>query len=234
MKVHALIVAAGSSERFGGAVPKQFAQVCGRPLLSWTIGRFEDATRIERIVVVVAKDQLQYTSEQVVDPYGFTKVTKIVAGGQTRCESVLKGLEALPISTGYVAIHDGARPLVSPHDIDRVVEMAIAEKAAILAARATDTVKRARDEYVLATLERDSLYLAQTPQVFPYDLIMAAHKEVAEQGDKDYITDDASLVEARGFKVKVVEPTGPNIKVTTREDLLLVESLLRREISAEA
>jgi 2-C-methyl-D-erythritol 4-phosphate cytidylyltransferase len=234
MKVYALIVAAGSSERFGGAVPKQFAQVCGRPLLSWTISRFEKAGKIDHIVVVVAEEYMHYTSEQVVDPYGFTKVTKIVAGGKIRCESVLKGLEALPISTDFVAIHDGARPLTAPADIDRVIETAIVSKAAILAVKATDTVKHAKEGYILATLERNSLYLAQTPQVFQYDLIMATHREAASGGSKNHVTDDASLVEARGFKVKVVEPTAPNIKVTTREDLFLVESLLQREINEES
>jgi 2-C-methyl-D-erythritol 4-phosphate cytidylyltransferase len=234
MKVYALIVAAGGSERFGGAVPKQFAAACGRPLLAWTISRFEKAGKVDQIVVVVAEEYMHYTSEQVVDPYGFTKVTKIVAGGKSRRESVLKGLEALSISTDYVAIHDGVRPLTAPADIDRVIETAIASKAAILAIKATDTIKHAKDGFVLTTLNRDTLYLAQTPQVFQYDLIMATHREAAAGGSKDHVTDDASLVEARGFKVKVVEPTGPNIKVTTRDDLMLVELILTREINEKA
>jgi len=142
----------------------------------------------------------------------------------------LKGLESLPIATDYVAIHDGARPLVAAVDIDRVVEAAITERAALLAVQATDTIKHAKDGYVLSTLERDALYQAQTPQVFQYDLIVAFHKEAAENHHKNQITDDASLVEARGFKVKVVEPMCPNIKVTTRDDLVMLEALLTREI----
>lgn len=228
MKVHAIIVAAGSSERFGGAVPKQFKEVCGRPLLAWTVSRFEAAEKIDWIVVVVAEEYLLYTSQRVIDPFDFPKVDKVVVGGESRRESVLKGLEALPISTDYVAIHDGARPLVDSVDIDRVVEVAIAERAAILAAKATDTVKRVKDGYVLSTLERNSLYLAQTPQVFQYDLIMAAHK-VAHSGKANNITDDAALIEARGFKVKIVEPASPNIKVTTHDDLILAEALLTKE-----
>ena len=234
MKVYALIVAAGSSKRFNGAVPKQFTQVCGRPLLAWAVSRFEAAGMIDRIVVVVAEEYLLYTSEQVIDPFDFPKVTKIVIGGQTRRESVLKGLKALPISTEYVAIHDGARPLVSPADIDRAVETAISERATMLAARATDTVKRAREGYVLSTLERDSLYLAQTPQVFQYDLIMDAHKEAAASDKANRFTDDAAMVEARGFKVKIIEPTSPNIKVTTRDDLVLVEALLTKELDEKS
>jgi len=227
MKVHAIIVAAGSSERFGSGVPKQFKEVCGRPLLAWAISRFEAAGQIDQVVVVVAEEYLLYTSEHVIDPYDFSK---IVVGGQTRRESVLKGLESLPLSVEYVAIHDGARPLVVPTDIDRAVEVAVAERAAIVAVRATDTVKRSREGYVLSTLERDSLYLAQTPQVFQYDLIMAAHKEAANVNYADRFTDDAAMVEAHGFKVKIVEATSPNIKVTTRDDLVLVEALLTKEL----
>jgi 2-C-methyl-D-erythritol 4-phosphate cytidylyltransferase len=234
MKVYAIIVAAGNSERFDGAVPKQFKEVCGRPLLSWAVSRFEAAEKVDQIVVVVAEEYLLYTSEQVIDPFDFPKVTKIVVGGQTRRESVLKGLEALPISTEYVAIHDGARPLVSPADIDRAVETAISERATMLAARATDTIKRAREGFVLSTLERDSLYLAQTPQVFQYDMIMAAHKEAADSDEVNRFTDDAAMVEAHGFKVKIVESTGPNIKVTTRDDLVLVEALLAKELDEKS
>lgn len=228
MKVFGLIVAAGSSQRFRGATPKQFHQLCNRPILSWTIARLEAASSIDGIVVVVAEDQLLYTSQTVIDPYGYTKVQKVVVGGETRQQSVLKGLEALPVSTDYVAIHDGARPLVKPTDIDRVVDVAVRDRAAILAIPATDTAKRVKDGFVLATLDRDSLYLAQTPQVFQYDLIIEAHRKAAAES-KRVVTDDASLLESMGFVVRAVEPTAPNIKVTVREDLPLVEALLRRE-----
>lgn len=226
MKTYALIVAAGQAVRFGGAVPKQFREVCGRPLLSWTISRFEHAASIDAIVVVVAEEHLLYTSQKVVDPFGYSKVQKIVVGGDTRQQSVLRGLKSLPISTRLVAIHDGARPLTTPTDIDRVVHMARSERAAMLAIPATDTVKRVRDGYILGTLERDSLYLAQTPQVFDFDLILEAH----QSADADLaVSDDASLVEARGFKVRVVEPSAPNLKVTSADDLVLVEALLKQE-----
>ena len=226
MKTYALIVAAGQAVRFGGAVPKQFREVCGRPLLSWTISRFEHAASIDAIVVVVADEHLLFTSQKVVDPFGFAKVQKIVVGGETRQQSVLRGLKSIPISARLVAIHDGARPLTSPIDIDRVVQTARSERAAMLAIPATDTVKRVRDGYILGTLERDSLYLAQTPQVFDYDLILEAHRSANAQVAA---SDDASMVEARGFKVRIVEPSAPNLKVTTADDLLLVEALLKKE-----
>ena len=226
MKTYALIVAAGRAVRFGGAVPKQFREVGGRPLLSWTVSRFENASSIDGIVVVVSDEHLLFTSQKVIDPYSFTKVQKIVGGGETRQESVLRGLKSLPISTKLVAIHDGARPLTRPSDIDRVVQTAKSERAAMLAIPATDTVKRVRDGYILGTLERDSLYLAQTPQVFDYDLILEAHKS-ASAGLS--VSDDAALIESLGFKVRVVEPTGPNLKVTTVEDLAIVEALVKKE-----
>jgi len=226
MKVYAVIVAAGQAERFGGAVPKQFREVCGRPLLSWTISRFEEASTIDKIVVVVAEENLLYTNNMVVNPYNFKKVEKVVIGGEKRPQSVLNGLKSLPLSTEIVAVHDGARPLVQPADIDRVVELAGTDKAAMLATPATDTVKRVKDGYVISTVERHALYYAQTPQVFQYDLIMAAHEKYA--GDND-VTDDAMLVEMMGFKVRVVEPRSVNIKVTTPDDLHIVRAFLERE-----
>jgi 2-C-methyl-D-erythritol 4-phosphate cytidylyltransferase len=226
MKTAAIIVAAGSAERFGGKLPKQFKEVHGQPLLARTISRFEEAASIDSVIVAVAEEYLRYTSEHVIDPYGFQKVHKVVAGGDTRQQSVLKSLEALPISTEYVAIHDAARPLVTPSDIDRVVAQAHTDRAAILGIPVPDTVKRVRGGYVLATLNREFLYLTQTPQVFQYDLIIKVHREAAELGNDASVTDDAALMERLGFKVTVVEPSGPNFKVTTRQDFELVEALL--------
>jgi len=227
MKTVAVIVAAGRSERFGGPVPKQFHEIAGRPVLAWTIQRFEAATSIDSILLVVGEDQLLYIGEKVIDPFGYTKVTKIVPGGASRQESVLNGLARLPVSTELVAIHDGARPLTNPADIDAVVAVAERDGAAMLATRVTDTIKRARDSYVLSTLDRSELFLAQTPQVFGYDLIIEAHRRAAEEGHKG--TDDAALIETSGFKVRLVESQYPNQKVTTREDLMLVSTFFAGE-----
>ncbi len=227
MKNSAIIVAAGSGKRFGGEVPKQFKTVCGRPLLSWAIERFEKASQINNIVLVVAEDYLLYTSEHVVDPYGFSKVSKIIKGGETRQESVLNGLKAIPTSTSVVAIHDGARVLIQPNDIDRAIETAKTERAVIIASKTRDTMKRVVENHIISTVDRENLYNAETPQVFQYDLIMEAHKE-AENKKVDF-TDDASLIEQRGFKVTIVEPSGLNMKVTNSEDLLIVEAILKKE-----
>lgn len=225
MSTTALIVAAGQSTRFGGEIPKQFVTVCGRPLLAWTISRFEEAESIDKIIVVVSSDYLLFTGDNVIDPFRFEKVYKIVSGGETRQESVLMGLQAMPPNTELVAIHDGARPLVLPEDIDRTVDAARITGAAMLAVPITDTVKRVEDNVVVATLDRRKLYLAQTPQVFEFQTIVSAHQE-----HQSSVTDDASLVEARGIGVHIIAPTSTNLKVTTPEDLLMVEVMLEQEM----
>jgi len=197
-------------------------------MLAWTLDRFERAKSIDEIVLVVAEDQILFTGEKVINRYEYTKVTRVIPGGARRQESVLKGLESLPVSTKLVAIHDGARPLVSPDDIDAAVESAGQEKAVILAARVSDTVKRVTDGYVMSTQERSDLWLAQTPQVFEYNLILESHRRAARENME--VTDDASLIESAGFKVCVVEARSPNLKVTDRADLKVVEALLKGEV----
>lgn len=230
MKTSAIIVAAGSSVRFGGAIPKQYRTLAGKPLLTWTVQRFEQAASIEDITLVVAKDQIQFTKEKVLTPYDFKKVVGVVAGGATRQESVLRGLESYSSSMRLVAIHDGARPMVAPADIDAVVKEAATHRAAILGARVTETVKRVKEGYILSTQDRTDLWLAQTPQVFEYSLIVGAHRRASATSVE--ATDDAALVESAGFKVCVVEASGPNPKITNREDLKLVEALLKGEPGA--
>jgi 2-C-methyl-D-erythritol 4-phosphate cytidylyltransferase len=182
------------------------------------------AEKIDDIVLVVPEEFLLYANEKVVRPYAPKKLNKIVVGGETRQGSVARGLGSLPFSTEFVAIHDGARPAVFPEDIDRVIDAAHRERAAILARPASDTVKRIEGGFVISTLDRNKLYLAETPQVFQYDLIVSAHEKMT--GDAA-ATDDAYLIESLGFKVRVVIPDRINIKVTTEEDLELVKVLLR-------
>lgn len=219
----ALIVAAGRGLRFGGDVPKQFRPINGRPLLSWTVAAFENTSIITDIVLIVPQEFLLFANEQVVEPFGFQKVRKIVVGGETRRDSVCRGLKSLSISTRFVAIHDGARPVVASEDIERVMREAMNNRAAILARAATDTVKRAEGGFILATLERSKIFLAETPQAFQYDLIMSAFEQA---GGSDNVTDDAALVEKLGFKIKIVEPRYLNIKVTEEVDLILARRLL--------
>jgi len=227
MSTIGLIVAGGSGERFGGEIPKQYRIVVGRPLMSWTISRFEMAAAIDRIVIVAGEDYLLHVNNTVVNPYEFQKVFKIVPGGATRAESVMKGLESLPLATSYVAIHDAVRPLVKPADIDTVVREAQAHRAAILGRPVTDTVKRAREGLIMATLDRSNMFFAETPQVFQYDLIKEAYAAGMRSGLE--ATDDAALVEAIGFKVKMIQSTGANPKLTTADDMAFIEMMLGKE-----
>lgn len=227
MTTIALIVAGGSGERFGGDIPKQYQLLAGRPVMSWTIGRFEAAETIDQIVLVVGEDYLLHVNNTVVDPYDFLKVVKIVPGGPSRSESVARGLAALPSSTSYVAIHDAVRPLVKPKDIDAVVREAQRHRAAILGRPVSETVKRAREGMILATVDRTNLFIAETPQAFQYDLISEAHRKGAASGKNT--TDDAALVEALGFMVRLVPSTGPNPKLTTGADADFIKMMLERE-----
>ncbi|MCK5125400.1 MAG: 2-C-methyl-D-erythritol 4-phosphate cytidylyltransferase [candidate division Zixibacteria bacterium] len=226
-KTSAIIVAGGSGERFGGKVPKQYQLVAGKPLLTWTIERFEKASTIDEIVIVVAEDFLLYVNNQVVNPFDLKKVVKIVPGGENRTESVYKGLKSLPISTGFAAVHDAVRPLVKPEDINLVVSEAKNHRAAILGRPVTETIKRAQDGMILATVDRENLFIAETPQVFQFDLLIEAYENGI--ANKRLLTDDAAMVEAYGFKVKVVNSTGPNPKLTTVEDMDFINTMLEKE-----
>ncbi len=227
MKTIALIVAGGSGERYGGDIPKQYRLVAGRPVLSWTVARFEAAVAVDQVVIVAAEDYLLHVNNTVVEPYGFSKVVKIVPGGSTRSESVWLGLKSLPQSTSYVAIHDGVRPLVRAGDIDAVVREAQNNRAAVLGRPAADTVKRARDGMIMATLDRSTLYLAETPQAFQYDLIMEAYRRGIDAGVS--ATDDAVMVEKLGFMVRMVLSSGPNPKLTTPEETDFISIYLEKE-----
>lgn len=218
-EVGAVIVAAGRSERMGG-IDKLFAPLGGRPLLSRTLLAFEDTPCIDRIAVV-ASERNAAAVRALVAESRFARVQAIVPGGARRRDSVRAGLEALA-GVEIVVVHDGARPLVAPELVARVVEAARASGAAICAIPARDTIKEVDQGEVTRTLDRGRLWLAQTPQAFRLDLLLEAHR--AFEGEA---TDDAAMVEALGHVVRVVEGDPHNVKVTTPEDLRLLESLIR-------
>ena len=214
----AIIVAAGSGTRMAGA-DKLFTEVAGQPLLAHAIAPFQECASIERIVLVMASLNLK-RGRDLVERYGFTKATALVKGGERRQDSVRLGLEALG-GCDYVAVHDGARPLVTPELIARGLEAARETGAAAPALPIADTVKEAGPNgIVLRTLDRSRLWAVQTPQVFRYDLLLRAHREITAD-----VTDDAAMVEALGEPVRLFEGSRANIKVTTVEDLTLIEAL---------
>lgn len=221
MGVPALIVAAGSGQRLGAGGPKALVELSGRPLYAWSVDAFRRATRIDRIFVAVPPGQ----AGQFEEPGIIT-----VEGGETRSHSVANGLAAITADgdPGMVVVHDAARPLVSPALIDAAVIGLDSDPelhALIAAAPMTDTVKRlGEDGIVVETLDRSELVSVQTPQVFRIPNLRAA----IAAGDLSAATDDASLVEAVGGSVGVIESPSGNIKVTVPADLELAALLLER------
>ena len=221
MGVPALIVAAGSGQRLGAGGPKALVELSGRPLYAWSVDAFRRATRIDRIFVAVPPGQ----AGQFEEPGIIT-----VEGGETRSHSVANGLAAITADgdPGMVVVHDAARPLVSPALIDGAVIVLDSDPvlhALIAAAPMTDTVKRlGEDGIVVETLDRSELVSVQTPQVFRIPNLQAA----IAAGDLSAATDDASLVEAVGGSVGVIESPSGNIKVTVPADLELAALLLER------
>jgi 2-C-methyl-D-erythritol 4-phosphate cytidylyltransferase/2-C-methyl-D-erythritol 2,4-cyclodiphosphate synthase len=217
----ALIVAAGRGSRFGGPLPKQYALLNGQPVLRKTIGAYQAAPEVNELCVVIALgDEPHY--EAAVKGLGLGAP---VHGGASRQQSVLKGLEALAArAPDFVAIHDAARPFVRPSDIAACLTAAGAPgiDGAVLGVRMLDTVKRTgHDGVVMETVPRASLWRAQTPQIFRFPALLAAHRAAATLADTEAtaLTDDAAVAERAGLKVVMVEGSEDNRKITTAEDL---------------
>ncbi len=224
--VAAVIVGAGEGSRMGGSTRKQFTKIDGKPIFAFTIEVFESAPQVDHIVAVVPRDLVDWMKKQVVEAYRFKKIHAVVGGGETRQESVLRGLEAVKPGTEFVIVHDAVRPLVNQTLIERVLDAASKTGAAITAVPARDTVKQVESGQVVGTLDRRLLWLSQTPQCFRYSLLLDAHRRAASE--KLEFTDDASLVEHYGTKVTVAVGSYANLKITSPEDLPLFEYFLRQ------
>lgn len=217
--VGAIIVAAGRGLRMGG-VDKLFVPLCGRPLLAHTLAPFQACQRVDRIVLVLAPENQERGRQLVID-HGFHKVAAICPGGPRRQDSVRLGLEALG-EAQWVLVHDGARPLLSGELIEQTLEAARETGAAVPALPLVDTIKQAgSDGSVVRTLDRSGLWTVQTPQAFRYDLLRRAHDQLTAD-----VTDDSTLVEALGITVRLLAGSRLNLKVTTAEDLRVVEGIL--------
>ena len=222
----ALVAAAGSSSRMGG-INKLLEPLDGIPVLVRTLTALERAQRVDSIVIATREEDL-ITVSQLCKTYGITKCTKVIRGGEDREHSVLlAALEAEP-DTELLAVQDGARPLVSPALIDRVIEAAQRCGAAAPAIPVKDTIKTVREDgAVEETLERSRLRAVQTPQVFEASLLKAALQAALEEGAA--LTDDCSAVERLGKVVYLIEGEETNLKITTPTDLILAEALLAAE-----
>ena len=218
--VGAVIVAAGASTRMAGA-DKLFAPLGGRPLLARALQPFQESPLVERIALVLSATNIE-RGRALAEEEGIGKLTAVCEGGPRRQDSVRLGLEALG-PCDWVLVHDGARPLADDALIERGLAAARETGAAVPAVPVADTLKAAApDGTVERTLDRSGLWAAQTPQVFRYDLLLRAHREITTE-----VTDDAAMLEALGLPVKLFEGSAANIKVTAPDDLRLAEALLQ-------
>ncbi len=224
----AIIAAGGSSLRFDGVLTKQMTPVCGIPLIVHTLLAFENTECIHEIVVCAKRSEIEYY-ESLCRSYGIKKVTAVVAGGNTRQESVLNGLRAINDKSKYVAIADGARCLITPEQITSVCRAAYKYGAATAAHRSTDTVKIADGKgFIDSTVDRNTVWLAQTPQVFKTKLYRAAAYTALK---KEYeATDDNMLVEYVKHPIRLVECGSENIKVTTADDMIMARCVLEERM----
>ncbi len=225
----AIIAAAGQGTRIGGKRAKQFLELAGAPIIFHTLKPFERCDAIHEITLVLPAEEVAGFLE-LTPKFALRKLTRVVAGGATRAESVLRGLQAIPsTNVEVVAVHDGVRPFVTADEISRTVETAHIFGAAILVASVVDTIKKVGSDRVLGSLKRSDLRRALTPQCFRYSLLCRAY-ETVDLNEAD-LTDDSLLVERIGAQVAIVEGSSRNIKITQPEDLLLAEELMEEKWS---
>jgi 2-C-methyl-D-erythritol 4-phosphate cytidylyltransferase len=222
-----LIVAAGKGARFGDD-NKQLALVAGRPVLFHSLAAFVGAGLVDRVVVVVPAGEKDRFQKEAIGPLGQTKPLTLVSGGPTRQESVALGLAACPPDTELVWIHDGARPLITPEQIDLMARWLGSHDGLVLASPAVDTLKVVEGDLIRETVPRHRIWLAQTPQLFRYPLLSEAHREAAAKGWD--LTDDSALVERQGGAVAVLPNDLPNLKVTTPLDLLVADTIIKQRL----
>ena len=222
MRVVALVLAAGRGERIGAAVPKAFLPLAGRPLVVHAIDALAACDAVDAIVPVLPRDALDRVAPATLGAAARRKVQPAVAGGAERQDSMRAGLATLPASVELVAVHDAARALVRPEDVARVVAAADRSGAALLAVPVRDTLKQVAGGRVTATVPREALWAAQTPQVFRIALLREALDKAQAEGFRG--TDDAQLVERLGAPVEIVEGDPGNLKITWPADLAWAEA----------
>ena len=224
-KITAIIAAAGKGQRMNRGINKQFIILKGKPVLMHTLEVFDNHPLVEKIVIVTGKDEIKFCQENILKRFNFQKRIKVVAGGKERQDSVYNGLQEVNES-GLVIIHDGARPFLTKDMISSLSVSAKKYGAAIIGVPVKDTVKIVDEEqFVQGTPDRRTLWLIQTPQCFKREVILKAHEVAKSEGF--YGTDDASLVERIGIKVKILTGSYENIKITTPEDLIIGENILK-------
>ena len=223
--VSAIIVAAGQSRRMGGDTSKQFILIDGVPVIVRTLKAFEIAERIREVVIAARQEDIPQMYALIQD-YEITKVKQIITGGETRQESVFRAIAQVDENADFLAIHDGARPLIRPQEIDLAVSAAVEHGAAALGVPVKDTVKQVdADGKIVDAPERSTLWAVQTPQVFSRALYLRAAEQAGEAAAQ--LTDDCQLIERTGAPVYLVRGAYANLKITTPEDVFAAEGILR-------
>ncbi|SEM49985.1 2-C-methyl-D-erythritol 4-phosphate cytidylyltransferase [Butyrivibrio sp. ob235] len=232
MKITAIVLAAGSGSRMKSDVRKQYMEIKGKPLLLYALEAFEKSF-IDDIILVLPEADIEHIKEEIIEPAGFSKIRAVVAGGSTRYHSVRLGLEAASEDTEAVFIHDGARPFIDDDILERAMNAVKEYGACVVGMPVKDTIKLADENgFAKTTVDRDKTWMIQTPQVFLYPEILELYEELARREEELIqkginITDDAMVMEALGNrKVKLVEGSYDNIKITTPGDIALAESII--------
>lgn len=228
MKSTAIVLAAGQGKRMNSKVQKQFLLIKGKPVLYYSLSCFQNSREIEEIIVVTGKESINFCKQEIIEAYGFSKVKAVIPGGKERYDSVYAGLCACEDSD-YVFIHDGARPFLSNDMIRRGKEAVLDYGACVIGMPSKDTIKIADENgMVESTPSRNKVWNIQTPQIFSYTAIREAHEKARQQNMAD-ITDDAMVIERFGnMKIKLVEGSYKNIKITTPEDIVVAEKILEK------
>ncbi len=237
MKTTAIVLAAGSGSRMKSSVKKQYMEIEGKPLLLYALNVFEKSF-VDEIVLVLPESDIETVMSEIVTPAGLKKIKAVVPGGSTRYHSVRLGLLAASSDTEVVFIHDGARPFIDDEILDRALKTVREFGACVVGMPVKDTIKIADESgFAKMTPDRDKTWLIQTPQVFCYSEILELYEELARREQELIekgvnITDDAMVMETFGKrKVKLVEGSYDNIKITTPEDIQLAESILSSKIA---
>ncbi len=234
-KSTAIVLAAGSGSRMHSDIKKQYMQIAGKPLFLYALEVFEKSF-VDEIILVLPSEDIEYVKKDIIGSRNFTKVKAMIPGGSTRYHSVRNGLKAASGDTEIAFIHDGARPFIDDMILERAYDAVMKYGACVIGMPVKDTIKIADSEgFAEMTPDRNHTWLIQTPQVFVYDEISELYEELV-RNEEDLIskginiTDDAMVMETFGKrKVKLVEGSYDNIKITTPEDIILAESILKRK-----
>ncbi len=231
-KVTALIPAAGMGKRMGKAIAKQFLPLGDKPMLAHTLLAFQRASEVDEIIPILAQEDLEACLQDIIERFHITKVKTLVVGGKERQESVANGLQKLEKDASVVLVHDGVRPFVTSEMIRETIDHARKGENVTVGVPIKDTIKEVNEKgLVRQTLERSRLWAIQTPQAFPVKTLKRAYEEASRI--RMLGTDDATLVERSGGTVKVIMGSYENIKITTPEDLLLAEEILKGRYDAD-